>query len=370
MNGKFLAIIVIAAVVAAAVGGYVLLTGDDDDHDIVLAVGTKNCYEPFWIADGKGFFDEEGVKVKILYVDGGGNATLQLLSGNADMTLVGADPAIRLFNETDDGVAIATIETAKAGESRDFAYPKDLGINIGNARTLLSEDGKSVRIFCGLDTTTGYYSGYLSYLKNELLSGNIDDDQYDLLKTVNDGSNGGGIKHVPFDQQIPALDNGSIQLICSGTNVQLAEETLANIEVASSPDSTTVVSCCVVIVTGDALEHKSEAITKMLRAFDKACAYIENPDTQEDAIKYCTDFYGSGSSWTETMQKNFFDSQYWDICMMKGVEEYFNFKAELLGHEDFDCSDRIVYDFLIEIHPDMNFIYNTAENALETYVPA
>lgn len=368
MNAKIMVVAIVAIVGVAAVGGYLILSNDDDAYDIVLSVGTKNCYEPFWIADGKGYFDEEGVKVKINYVDGGGSATTQLLSGNADMTLVGADPAIRLFDKTNDGMAIATIETAKAGESRDFAYLEGKGIDVDDATTLLNPDG-SVRIFCGIDTTTGYYSGYITYLYSAWQTGQITEAQYNILRTVNDGSNGGGIVHIPFNMQIPALqDGGRIQMLCSGTNIQLAGE-LPGISVSSSPAST-VVSCCVIIVTGDALANKSNSISKMLRAFDKACAYIENPETRADAIRFCTEFYGTQTTWTQEMQTNFFDSQYWDICMMKDVEGYLNFKAELLGYENFDCSDRIVYEYLMEMYPDHKFIYDPETKQLETFVPA
>lgn len=371
MNKTTMVIAVVAVVCVAAVGGYIVLSDDGEAHDIVLAVGTKNCYEPFWIADGKGFFEEEGVKVKIVYVDGGGNATAALLSGSADMTLVGADPAIRLFNNTTDGMAIATIETALEGESRDFAYIDGKGIDVSDASTLLNRtEGQpsTVKIFCGIDTTTGYYSGYISYLYSQWKAGNITETEYKMLKTLNDGNNGGGIVHVPFDQQITSLQSGStIQMICSGTNIQLAGS-MAGISTDSSDSG--VVSCCVVIVTGEALEKKSEAITKMLRAFDKACAYIENEDTRDEAIRFCTDFYGSGSSWTAEMQTNFFNTQYWDICQMKDLAQYLNDKAALLGHEGFDCSDRIIYDFLIEIHDDMKFIYDPVAKELVDHVPA
>jgi hypothetical protein len=140
--------------------------------------------------------------------------------------------------------------------------------------------------------------------------------------------------------------------------------------IATGSSQSTVVSCCVVIVTGDALENKRDAVAKMLKAFDKACAYIENPETRPDAIRFCTDFYGTQTAWTEETQSNFFDTQYWDICMMKDVEGYLNFKAEILGHENFDCSDRIVYDFLKEMYPDRKFIYDPEtfeENGLEQY---
>jgi len=371
MNVKILAIIVAAAVCISAAGGYLLLS-NDGEADIVLSVGTKNCYEPFWIADGMGYFDEEGVKVKINYVDGGGNATTQLLSGDADMTLVGADPAIRLFDRTDDGVAVATIETAKEGESQDFAYLEDKGIDVNDPQTLLNKDG-TVRIFCGVDTTTGYFSGYLTYLYDACYGDDpkITKAQYEILKTVNDGSNGGGIVHIPFNMQVAALQDGSrIQMICSGTNVQLAGSFGG---IATGSSESTVVSSCVVIVTGDALENKRDAVAKMLRAFDKACAYIENPGTRRDAIEFCTAFYGTQTAWTEEMQSDFFDTQYWDICMVNDVEGYLNFKAELLGHENFDCSGRIVYDFLTEMHPDGKFIFmgmnEDGTAILETYDP-
>jgi len=361
MNTKVLAIAVVAIVGVAAVGSYFLFFNDEEEYDIVLAVGTKNCYEPFWIADKYGFFDEEDVKVKMVYVDGGGTATTTLLAGGADMTLVGADPAIRLFNETDDGMAIATIETARAGASSDFAVRDDANIDIADASTLIKPDGSVKK--CGLDITTGYYSGYITYLYSAWQDGQITEAQYNKLRLVDNGSNGGGIVNVPFANQVASLEGNAIQMVCSGNVVTVAQG-LTGVSVASAPSST-VVSCCVVIVSGEALAEKRDAVVKILKAFDKACEFIENPATKDEAAEYCAKFYGA-DGWTTEAQKTFLNSQYWDICHMIGLEDYLNFKAELLGYEGFDCTDRITMEYLDEIHSEGElYKYNPTTKLLE-----
>ena len=165
----------VAVLAVAAVGGVLLMDRDQgNDADITIACGTKNCYEPFWIADHYGLYEKNGVKVKTNYFDGGGNAMTSLLNGTSDLTLVGADPAIRMFETTDAGYAIATVETSKSGTaSNDFAYLESLesqGFLIDDAKTYFDEYG-NIRVHCGLDTTTGYYSGYISFLNFQMKSG-------------------------------------------------------------------------------------------------------------------------------------------------------------------------------------------------------
>lgn len=221
-RNKVLTITIALVLIASAVGIYWYYNDDDEQYDLVVACGTKNCYEPFWVADHFGFFDDEDVNIQMMYVDGGGSATTALLAGQVDMTLVGADPAIRLFDKTTDGMAIATIETSLGSDSVDFAALSEYDIDLTNpATSLLNSDG-TVRVHCGLDITTGYYSGYISYLYSAYQAGELTNDQYELLKTVRTDTKDGGIVDISFNLQITALLQDTVQMLCSGNTVAMA----------------------------------------------------------------------------------------------------------------------------------------------------
>lgn len=361
------AMAVVAVLGAASLGGYALLR-DDGDSDITIACGAKNCYEPMWIAEDRGFFRDAGVKVDMKYVDGGGNAMTALLNGSADLTLVGADPAIRMFEASGGGKVVATIETAKSGEtSTDFAYRNDRGIDISDAKSFLNGDG-SVKVLCGLDTTTAYNSGYISYLHHQCYDlHNISEAEYRLLKTLKTPERDGGIVHLDFDKQVTAIGNDDVQIICSGNTVSQADGLFDFVDSGSSQFNS-LVGGCVIVASQDAIDGKGDAIVRVLKAFDKACALIENPETVDSVAEFCVGYYGA-QGWTVDMQKKFFASYYWDVCTMIQMDEYLEFKASLIGYDGRDYSDRIDTDLVVRAHAgillyDGKYVYDSDAGTL------
>jgi hypothetical protein len=49
---------------------------------------------------------------------------------------------------------------------------------------------------------------------------------------------------------------------------------------------------------------------------------------------------------------------------MLGLDDFLNFKAGLLGYENFDCSDRITQDFLIAVHDGADYAYDSEQNKI------
>jgi len=348
MNSKVAVFITISVLAIAGMVPVIASSLDDGtDADITIACGTKNCYEPFWIAEEYGLFDMEGVKVKMNYVDGGGNATTALLNGSVDLTLVGADPAIRLFESSEGGYAVATVETSKSSSSsNDFAYRTDCGIDLEDASTFFNPDG-SVKVHCGIDTATAYFSGYISYLYDQYEYGKITEEQYKILKTTRTIDKDGGIVHIPFDSQAAALVTGEVQMICSGNTVEIASDK-DNIATGSASFAS-VVGGIVIIVSDEAYNEKSDAIIKVLKALDKACMLIEDPKTVDDVSQFCADYYNS-SGWTAEKQKNFFGSYYWDICNMTSMSDYLEYKAKLLDIKNPDYDQFIKTDLVVKAH--------------------
>ncbi|MDD4185079.1 MAG: hypothetical protein PHX75_00335 [Candidatus Methanomethylophilaceae archaeon] len=359
---KMLTFLVVTIMVAAG-GIYFLEYGGDSNADITIACGTKNYYEPFWIADHYGYFEEQGVSVKMLYVDGGGSATTALMAGRADITLVGADPAVRFIDQTEDGMIIGSISVNKSSTAYDFAALTEYGVDLNDpAGTLLNSDG-TVKVHTGTDTTTGYFGGYRGYLYSAWQDGKLTEDQYNLLRSVKSSDSDGGIVHLQFDSQVTALLQDEVQMLCSGNVLNVAKETGGDsVTILSSPYEDPV-GACVIIASEKILEQKQDKVMKVMKAFYKACADIENPDTRWSVSEYCAEFYNVGG-WTANSQKTFFESQYWNICMMKDIEDFLIRKAALLDYNDFDPAERIDYYFLDEIYGGSPYTYDPGTGTL------
>lgn len=345
---------VVLAVYVIMVAGAVAVVGShvsaNDDADISIAVGTKNCYEPMWIAERLGYYADEGITVKSNYVDGGGNASVSLMEGSSDITLVGADPAIRMIARG-GVVLVAGIEMPVKDSSREFAYRSGLGIDLNDASTLLNRnaDGTStVKVRCGMDTATGYYSGYLMYLYDQMQMGNITEAEYQLLGAVNDGSNGGGVVHVEFANQAVALVNGDVEMITSGNTVFIAESADVEIELGtySLPSSG---GTCYIFASEDTYNNNYDNLVRVLRAFDRACLYIQSDETRQGAAEMCARYYGA-TGWTVETQLEFFEGNFWDICMVTDVEGDLSIKAYLLGYENLDYESAVRVDAVRDAH--------------------
>ncbi|MDD4245278.1 MAG: hypothetical protein PHI62_03815 [Candidatus Methanomethylophilaceae archaeon] len=362
MDTKTKILAAVAVMIMITAGGVYLLGEDETNADITIACGTKNYYEPFWIADHYGYFEEQGVTVKMLYVDGGGSATTALMAGRADITLVGADPAVRFINETEDGRIIGSISVNKNSTAYDFAALTEYGIDLNNPRgTLLNEDG-TIKVHTGLDITTGYFGGYRGYLYEAKEHGKLTEEEYNLLRSVKTSDKDGGIVHIQFDNQATALLNGSVQMLCSGNALNIAKERGGeSVTILSSPYGDPV-GACVLISSEKVLEEKQDKILKVMKAFDRACADIENSETRRGVSEYCAEFYNL-SGWTADSQENFFNSQYWDVCMMRNIEDFLIRKANLLD-EDFDPTGRIDYSFLEAMYGDEPYTYDPETGTL------
>jgi len=363
METKTKMLAVVAVIIMVAAGGIYLLDGGETDADITIACGTKNYYEPFWIADHYGYFEEQGVSVKMLYVDGGGSATTALMAGRADITLVGADPAVRFIDQTHGGMIIGSISVNKSSTAYDFAALTKYGVDLDDpVGTLLNTDG-TVRVHTGIDTTTGYFGGFRGYLYSAWQDGKLTEDQYNLLRSVKTSDKDGGIVHIQFDSQVTALLQDQVQMLCSGNALNIAKERGGDdVTILSSPYEDPV-GACVIIASEEVLEEKQDRVLNVMKAFDKACADIENPETKKGVSEYCAEFYNV-SGWTVDSQETFFNSQYWDICMMKDVEDFLKRKAALLDYNDFDPIGRIDYSFLKAMYGDEPYTYDPATGTL------
>ena len=364
MDTKLLVIAVVAVVAVAAVGGYMLLSNDGEDYDLIIANGTAFTHEPTWIADHFGLFAEEGLKVKFVTVDGGGTGMSALLAGRVDMTVSGGDPAVRMIQNSSDAKIVGMIEYAGISGMMSFAT-LDNTVDLSDPQTLLNTDG-SVRIHCGMDITTAYYSNYLLYLKKALDDSKISSDEYNLLRSLKTNTKDGGIVSLEHGNIAAALLSKQVEMIFAADQITVAKEAGA----AANPvipiyDKLTPMPATAVFlsVSGDALENKSDAVLKAVRAYGKACDLMNTDRTE--MIAYCSE-YGGMAVPNLTYAASMFK---WKLCQLENVETYLEDIAFALGETGFDTTKRVTYEFLLEIYSDGNFVYHPGTDSFTVYAP-
>jgi len=365
MDTKLVVIALVAVLAVAAVGGYMLLSNDDEDYDLIIANGTAFTHEPTWIADHFGLFAEEGLRVKFVTVDGGGTGMSALLAGRVDMTVSGGDPAVRMIQNSSDAKVVGMIEYAGVTGQMSFATLDDT-VDLSDPKTLLNTDG-SVRIHCGMDITTAYYSNYLMYLKQAFDDSKITEAELDLLKTLKTNSKDGGIVSLEHGNIATALLSKEVEMILAADQITVAKEAGAAAnpvipiydKLAPMPATAVFLS-----VSGNALENKSDAVLKAVRAYGKACDLMSG-ERKAEMITYCSE-YGGMAVPNLTYAVSMFK---WKLCQLDGVESYLEKTAFALGETGFDTTNRITYEFLLEIYPSGEFMYDPVAGTYSAYTP-
>jgi NitT/TauT family transport system substrate-binding protein len=86
--------LVLAFVIVAAAG----CSSTQESSTVKIAEVTRSLfYAPEYVAISKGFFEEEGLKVELTTVPGGDKTMTALLSGEADVALVGTETSIYVY---------------------------------------------------------------------------------------------------------------------------------------------------------------------------------------------------------------------------------------------------------------------------------
>lgn len=286
-------IIAIAVVALVALAGIAVVASNMTDrssgHDLVFANGNKDCYEPTWLADQLGYYEEFGANVEMLTVSGGGKALEALQSGKADIAGYGSTPLANQLNKNaDDNIVVLgrwmggksySEMATKVDDSNkvyDFNFPTgnnpiDVTYFNGTVEHVTTKPLKGSHMTVGMDTTTGYKAALISYGKVADLSiglpGEAGYDSADIK-----------VVHVEFGNQVASLDSGQVDAIMGGSYDLAAYATL-NRCVITSPDddkypSLVSEATCVLAATKEAYATKYTQIVGVLKALQKACCYI------------------------------------------------------------------------------------------------
>jgi NitT/TauT family transport system substrate-binding protein len=294
-------ILAVSILVVASVSVYFWMNSDDEEADITIAWASKDCFEPFWVADAKGYWAEAGVRVKHVSVPGGGMGAQMVLSGNADLAGVGDVPTLRAMYD-DPGIDIlcryqmimthelVAIDGRNGGKLDMTEYQKAYDIGPDALKGFLKYALEGANI--GLDTSTAYYAWFLGLLEI------IDLDRNDVT-----------IRHIPLPQQVAALSHSSdpLDAIFGGSPNTENALALPNAFMIVHPDP--LPAPIFLIAGADAMKNKSDAIVKVMRALQMAVDFIY--DHPEEAAQIVVDAFGP--PWTAERQLVVFDRSIWGI---------------------------------------------------------
>jgi ABC-type nitrate/sulfonate/bicarbonate transport system substrate-binding protein len=131
-TGKFWIIGIV--VIILIVGGYFLFLGDEDKsiysgnvEKITLGAETSLLTAAVWIADEKGFFEEQGIDLEIEEFESGKASFNDMLNGGVEISTVAPTPIMFSSFERDDFSIFATFVSSK--EDVKVIARKDSGIN-------------------------------------------------------------------------------------------------------------------------------------------------------------------------------------------------------------------------------------------------
>jgi ABC-type nitrate/sulfonate/bicarbonate transport system substrate-binding protein len=322
----------------ASVSVYFLMS--DDEYDITVAWANKDCYEPFWIADAMGYWDDEGVKVNGVIVNNGSEAAAAILSGNADIGGMGADPLLRMLRD-DRGVSIvcryqtgynhsefvardggnidSRTGTGKISSDRYNLLLGDLAdaVASGDAgsiercdrelREYLNYAVKGAKV--GMQVGTAYWSWFLGFLEN-------------IGLTADDVT----IVPLDFNVQVAALSERQVDIISGGApNTQLALGMDAAHFMIGDPDPK--MASIFLMAGGSVQAAKADAIVKVLRGLERACELINNEP--ERAAGIIIDVYGR--NWGLEQQTDVFGKSIWGIDIVDEDVEALQTAARLIN---------------------------------------
>ena len=102
----------ILATLGAAVFALLPLTacGGDSDGTVTLKVNEVThsvFYAPMYLADSLGYFEEEGLKIDLSVGQGADKSMTALISGSADIALLGTEAGIYVYNQGAEDYALA-----------------------------------------------------------------------------------------------------------------------------------------------------------------------------------------------------------------------------------------------------------------------
>ena len=268
-----LAIVVVVAIVIAAVA---IVTNDNDEKgDTYRIAVVKHNFEPLFIADELGYFNDAGVNVKLVQASSGNDAMTSLAAGHVDLAGFGSDPFFGMIDKYGGDYKYIgrwmMDEGLKGAAALDCPYSFN-----GDEKGLV---GAKI----GVNTNVSYYSLLLKYLSQT--------GQGDIMVLQKDGGydkDKVNIYHFANDALSGALTTGKVDMIIAGaTNINVVERNPTLYKYVVAEEGYKGYMSVGMFSSMDLVEKREGDIKKILNAIDKACVYMNDASTKNKAIDIC-----------------------------------------------------------------------------------
>ncbi|MBQ6807651.1 MAG: ABC transporter substrate-binding protein [Firmicutes bacterium] len=256
-------------------------------------------YAPFYVAMQQGYFAEEGIEIELVNGGGSDKSMTALLSGQADVGLMGPETAVYVKNEGRENHAVIVAQLTKKDGSfllgkepdEDFSWEKLAGTSVIGGRS------------GGMPEMTLEY-----VLKQQGMTPNVDvtvrtDVQFDLM---------GGAFIAGEDDYVTMFEP-------SASTMELAGEGYI---VASVGEAAGDAPFTCFMVTKDYLSAQPELVEAFVRAVYKGQQYVQSHSAQEIAGAILESFPDSEPELIATVVQRYLDIDVWKSEPMMVEEDY------------------------------------------------
>ncbi|MDO4733254.1 MAG: ABC transporter substrate-binding protein [Bacillota bacterium] len=256
-------------------------------------------YAPFYVAMQQGYFTEEGIEIELVNGGGSDKSMTALLSGQADVGLMGPETAVYVKNEGRENHAVIVAQLTKKdgsfllGKEPDeaFSWEKLVGTSVIGGRS------------GGMPEMTLEY-----VLKQQGMTPNVDvtvrtDVQFDLM---------GGAFIAGEDDYVTMFEP-------SASAMELAGEGYI---VASVGEAAGDAPFTCFMVTKDYLGSQPELVEAFVRAIYKGQQYVQSHSAQEIAGAILESFPDSEPELIATVVQRYLDIDVWKSEPMMLEEDY------------------------------------------------
>lgn len=313
MNKKIL-IAVIIIIILAAIGGAYYYMNSQDDGTITIGCQPSDHHAALYVAQAQQQYEKQGLKVKTVQFNNGGDEMTALASGELDIAYVGTAPAL---SSIEKGVPAKIVGSAQQ-EGSAIVVAKNS--NITSVKDL---KGKKV-------ATLGEASIQNTLLKYALKQNgvNASDVEISAMKpaNMNDALKSGKIDAMVNPEPYPttAVMKGYGKILENSSEI-----------VPGHP-------CCVIVASDDFIKNHPDQLSKILQIHENATNFInENPAA---ATKLLPSDIVSNTTIEEQSLKNGHFVSGLNSTFKQSVDQFMQIEIDLGLMKEKLSDDKIFYD--------------------------
>lgn len=276
---QFIRLGLLFTIILGVLTGHVFAGDEPEKKDITLSVGGAPLfyYLPLTIAQQKGFFEEEGLHVKIVDLKGGSQSLQALLGGSADVTTGAYDQVIRMHSKGQDVRAILELDRYPAIVLAVRADLKDKVKKVG--------DLKGMKI--GVTAPGSSTNNFINYL---LAQDGVKPDEVSIIGTGAGATAVAAMKRgeidaiVNLDPVISTLVHDNLVFVLVDTRTEADMEKVFGVRTMSSG---------VLYTKKEFIDNYPNTTQHLTNAFKKALKWLQTATPEEVAQTVPAEYIGN-----------------------------------------------------------------------------